>query len=550
MRRHGMMFAAALAVGTSFTIAIGAIALAAPAPSTPAPNSPQGLAAAAYTAMGNVDHYSGEGTPPEQLVIITTRGTTQQWEPGESESVADLTKPDGGTSTFVNIWDRTRTVFRTEWSRPRPAGGMRTYTEIYSVEGGYVLGNDANGAPPRRTVQGNPPVHTMSSLRLRALLREQERAGIVFSMHDHPDRIYDYPAQTVGGKRYPAVQFRGDNATFIVMFDPATHFPAVVRTRDFDQHMGDADFDATYSDWRDVGKFKQPYHVVYTLNGFKLFDTTVNQITVNTNLAADAFRAPPALRGKAALPAPIGKPNYQWILRRLASGFNLDSEAVYGDDGAQMALTDVGPNISLFTGGSHNTLVVATNNSLIAFEAPGDDGLSKLVIDAAAKKYPGKPFKYVVLTHHHIDHSGGVRAYAAEGATIVVGKGDGAFFRKVLSAPQGLNPYGVKSVAPKVIEVDGKWSVNEGGRAIEAYLIESPHAAGYLIPYVPDAKMGFVTDIWGPGAPVNNVNPAQVALVREVAKAGITPEKFAGGHGSVGNYSDLTQAVQRQGGGR
>ena len=148
-----------------------------------------------------------------------------------------------------------------------------------------------------------------------------------------------------------------------------------------------------------------------------------------------------------------------------------------------------------------------------------------------------------VLTHHHIDHSGGLRAFAAEGATVVVGKGDGDYFRKVLAAPQGLNPYATKSAAPKVIEVNGKWRVADGGRAIEAYSIENPHASGYIIPYVPDAKMGFVTDLWSPAPMMPPVNPNMTAVVRGLEKAGITPEKMAGGHGGVGNYADLVRAV-------
>ena len=100
------------------------------------------------------------------------------------------------------------------------------------------------------------------------------------------------------------------------------------------------------------------------------------------------------------------------------------------------------------------------------------------------------------------------------------------------------------------MEVTNKWSVNDGGRVVEAYLIETPHAAGYLIPYVPDAKLGYVTDLWNPGAPIPAMpNPLMVSVVRGVERAGIQPERFAGGHGAVGPYADLAQAVQRAGGG-
>ena len=542
MRPGNMTFAALSVLGAGIALGLAT----APAWSTAA-ESPQALAAAAYQAMG--------GDKLQEVTSVVIKASMQQWDPGESYSVADLTKPDGGTSTFVQTLDHTKDFARTEWVRPRAGGGMRTFVEIVMPDAGYVIGNDANGALTKRATKADPPAHTMSGIRLTATLRELERNAIVQDMHDHPDRITAAPPRTIGGKTYPSVQYRGDHGTFTVAFDPASHLPAVVGTRDFDQLMGDADFDATFSDWRDIDGIKVPYRETYTLNGVKIFDTTVNDVRIdavfNSVLPADSFAVPAAIRGKGAAPAPVEKTPFQWVLRRVASGFFLDSDNLYTDDGGSLTLTDVAPNISMVTGSTHNTLIVATNTYLVAFEAPGDDGQSKLAIDLAAKKYPGKPFRYLVLTHHHIDHSGGLRAYVAAGATVVVGKGDGDFFRKVLSAPQNLNtnkPAG--AVTPKVIEVADKWSVNDGGREIDAYVLDNPHAAGYLIPYVPDAKLGFVTDLWNPGPPVTTANPNMVALVKGVQKMGITPERFAGGHGAVGNYGDLEKAVNAAGGAR
>jgi len=541
MRKVTMRFASAAAV--SCVLALGAGLSSDGVAAAPA-NSPQALADAGFMAMGLSDVKLAP-----TILNLRVAGSMQAWDPGESESVSDPLKPDWGTSTFTQTWDRSRDLYRVEWVRPRAGNGMRNYTEIVYPNGGYVTGIDVNGGQPRRATQETPPRHAMSALRLTATSRELERDSVMIRAHEHPDRVSEADPVTVGGKRYPAIQYRGDYGTYTIMYDPATHLPAIVRTRDFDVHAGDSNYDETLSDWRDIGMMiKLPFHRVHTLNGTKIFDTTITKVDLNPQLAADSFTIPVPLRGKAPPPAAIGKVPFQWVIRRMGNGFYLDSDALYTDDGANLQLMDVGPNISMATGGSHNTLIVATNTYLVAFDAPGDDGLSKWVIDAAAQKYPGKPFRYVVLTHHHIDHTGGLRAYAAEGATFVVGKGNGAFFRRALAAPHGLDPYPLKPFTPKVVEVDGKWSVNDGGRVIEAYSLDTPHAQGYIIPYVPDAKLGWVTDLWNPGGPVNMPNAAQIGLVRGIQKMGIQPDRFAGGHGAVGPYSDLAQAVQRAGG--
>jgi hypothetical protein len=86
--------------------------------------------------------------------------------------------------------------------------------------------------------------------------------------------------------------------------------------------------------------------------------------------------------------------------------------------------------------------------------------------------------------------------------------------------------------------------VNDGGREVDAYAIENPHAASFLFPFVPDAKLGVVTDLYVPGAPVSS-NPMVTALAKGIEKWDIKPETIAGGHGSVGSYADVTQAVQK-----
>ena len=498
--------------------------------------SPQDRVDAAYAAVGG-----------DKLKTISLKARLEQFDPGESYSVSDPAKPDIGVSDLVQSRDLQRGFTRNEWVRPKADdGGKRTYTEIVTPAAGYVIGNDAtNGRLPKRTVKGNPPEHTMSGRRLTATLRELERPFIVLEMKRHPGRVSAIGDQTVAGKTYPAVQYRDDYGAYIVMFDPAMNLPARVRTLDWDALEGDSIFDTEYSDWRDVAGAKIAFNSMYTLNGMKVADLKLSSVMVNPVLPPATFTIPQAMLTAAAKPAPADVTPFQWIIRRQFSGFYYDSDAKYTDDLDTLKLVDVASNVSQTQGGTHNTLFIATNTYLIAVEAPNDDGQAIQSIDMAKKRYPGKPIRYLILTHHHVDHVGGMRTYAAEGATIVMAKGDGDYFRKALVRPETLNPNAPKKTfTPKVIEVDGKWSVNDGGREVDAYIVENPHAADMLIVYVPDAKLGIVTDLYVPGSSVPS-NTEVAALVKGVDKWGIKPERFAGGHGSVGPYADVVRAAQK-----
>ena len=498
--------------------------------------SPQDLVNAAYAAMGG-----------GKVQAVVLKEHLEQFDPGESFSVTDPTKPSRLEAELVRTRDIGRGVTRNEWVSPKVDGSKRTFTEIVTSTGGYVIGDDAvEGRLPKRTIKSGPePLHTMSGRRLTATLRELERPVVVFEMKAHPDRVSAIADQTVAGKTYPSARYRGDYGTFIVMFDPTTKFPARIRTLDWDELEGDSVYDLEPSDWRDVGGAKIPFHSLYTLNGMKIIDLKILSAEPNPALPADTFTPPQALVASAAKPASPNATPFQWIIRRQFVGFYFDSDAMYTDDGDTLKIVDVGPNISQVRGGTHNNIFIATDKYLVAVEAPNDDGQSLQAIAMAKKRYPGKPVRYLILTHHHVDHVGGMRTFAAEGATIVAGKGDGEYLRRALARPETLNPEAPKKkFAAEVIEVDGKWSVNDGGREIDAFVLDNPHASPYLFPYVPDAKTGVVTDLYVPGAPVTP-NPMVLALVKGIDKWGLKPVTIVGGHGSVGPYADVTQAVQK-----
>jgi glyoxylase-like metal-dependent hydrolase (beta-lactamase superfamily II) len=158
--------------------------------------------------------------------------------------------------------------------------------------------------------------------------------------------------------------------------------------------------------------------------------------------------------------------------------------------------------------------------------------------------------KFLVLTHHHMDHAGGLRAYVGQGATLVVGKGAAEHYRRVLAAPATRSPdLPVRDLTrTEIIEVADKRVFSDGQREVHAYLLDNPHATATLIGYVPAARLGYVTDVWSPGAgPLPaTINPALAALVAGVKKAGISPVKFAGGHGSTADYAPLAALAEKK----
>jgi glyoxylase-like metal-dependent hydrolase (beta-lactamase superfamily II) len=502
------------------------------------PSKEQQLVSKAVEAMGGAQALA-------DLRNVSWKGSLKQWEPEQSDV-------PGGEMRFANeaqlegIIDFQARAGRTDWVKnfAYPAPRTFTYSEIVTPAAGYVIGVDSNGRNAE-SQKANPPAHSMSGYRLATAHREGARgntAGLMLAMFFSPEQVKLAADIGVQGRAYPAVSY----GPYIIAFDPQTGLPARIRTLDYDNIWGDVNYDLVLGDYKKIGAVNIAMSRKTELNGRLISDFTFTELRYNQAIDAKRLQIPNEVRAGAAKPA-SGNVPYQWVLRRQFIGVYMDSDNVsYDTKGSQgLRLQEVSPGVHHVVGGTHNSLIVEMSDFLVIFDAPVTDAQSAWVMSTVKSRFPGKPVRWVVLTHHHMDHAGGVRGLLVDGGTLVVGAPGRDHFQKVLAAPMTRNPdLTPRSFAAiQIMEVTMSHVITDSrGRQVMMYVMDNPHAKGMMMGWVPDAKLGFVTDIWSPGPPLPaKPNPGLVAVVNTVKKAGLQPERFAGGHGSTSDYASLAR---------
>ena len=465
---------------------------------------------------------------------LILKGDAKHWEPGQSNSV-------NGESRFLGDSTLTTTVdyanpirVRYDWDRDMkyPAVEKLKYSEVRYPTYGAVFDDKGEAKP-------------MSAIRLASNIREGGRASpkLLLSALDSPQSLSAIEDQKLDNQTLPAVVFTQGPTKYIIMFDRTTKLPAAVRTHDEDNIWGDSNYDMVLSDWTTVSGAKIAQTRSYRLGNMEVQRINYKQITANTPIAPATFEIPDAVIKAAAKPPATNVP-YQWVARRIFLGRFTDSDAIYFPLGGSFKLVELAPNVQMVQGGGANNLIVNMKDGLAVFDAPVDEGQSKWVIDAAKAKYPGKPIKYLVLTHHHMDHTGGMRAFAAEGATVIVPAPDKAYFEQVIKAPHTLEPDAQqKAMKPaNVQEVKDTLSLKDDMAEINLYNIPNPHVDGYLLVHVAKDNILWVTDLISPRGPIAR-SPATVAVGEALRKHNITGATIAGGHGATAKQADIAQAL-------
>jgi glyoxylase-like metal-dependent hydrolase (beta-lactamase superfamily II) len=286
---------------------------------------------------------------------------------------------------------------------------------------------------------------------------------------------------------------------------------------------GDTPVDGTYSDYRDLDGIRVPMHIVMREAGFPILDIGVAQARPNSTEAVDvvarAISAPPAAPPAAAPPQPP---------QRIADG-----------------IWQLTPNVE-------GSILVEFKDYVVMVEGPISDAVTAASIEAAKRLAPGKPIKYVINTHHHADHSGGLRAYVAEGIPIITHESHRKYYEEqIFKNPHSLNPDRLARMPrASVIEtVKDKRVLTDGNMVLEIHLMkEQLHTEGLLMVYVPKEKTLIQADAYipRPGAPpLPAPSLHTISLVDNVSRLKLNVERVYHIHGGSSPYSDLLAAAGR-----
>ena len=269
--------------------------------------------------------------------------------------------------------------------------------------------------------------------------------------------------------------------------------------------LGDMMYEAVFKDYKDFGGVKFPTRILQRSGGYPVLDLTITDVKPN---GAAAIEVPPAIR-QAKSPAP-----------------------------GAISPQNISDGIWIVPGGAKN-VVVEFRDYLLVVDAPENEARSIAVIDAIKKTIPGKPIRYVVNTHLHFDHTGGLRTYAAEGATVITQRDNVPYYEQAWANPRTLNPDRLaKSGRKPVFEgVVGSRMVTDGSRDLFIYHYPgNMHNAGMLMIYLPKEKILIEADSFSPpanpNAPLNAV-PNLVHFYEAVQRLNLDVEQIIPSHGNL-----------------
>lgn len=310
---------------------------------------------------------------------------------------------------------------------------------------------------------------------------------------------------------------QGDKLTLFV--DSNTKLPSKVvsiTANNANWPLGDAVAETSFADYVDVDGVKVPGRITSKINNQMTSDFQVSKTAINGD--SGDLAAPEAAKS-AAVPTLT----------------------------AMVTAEEVSKGIWYLAGQSHHSVLVEFADYLALIEAPQNEVRVSAVLDKVKELKPDKPLRYVINTHHHFDHSGGIRRAMAEDVTIITHAANKAFYEEIATRPATLLAEKMSPKAAKVEGVSDKYELKDSTRTVEIYPIPNPHSDSMLIVYFPAERLLVEADLYTP--PAANAAPPPgfpfaPSVVQAVQKFGLRPARVMPIHGFIVPYNNLEAAAR------
>jgi glyoxylase-like metal-dependent hydrolase (beta-lactamase superfamily II) len=320
-------------------------------------------------------------------------------------------------------------------------------------------------------------------------------------------------ARTFDGEHVVSVT-TADGGTFTLATDVTTNLPSRVTSMAYNANLGDVAIETAFRGYRTVDGLKLPATYTTKTDHYTTASIRVSRDAVDGDVGDLA-----APHAAAAAPPVTGPPAPKVAVEELARG------------------------VWLLGGQSHHSAVVEFADHLKLIEAPQNEARTLAVIAAARDLRPGKPLTHVVNTHHHFDHSAGIRAAVSVGLTIVTHQANVAFFTDATQRSHALAP-DVLAKNPKPIRIepvgDGVVYKDDVMTMVLYHVEGSGHGDAILMAYLPRERMVIYVDLFAPGGAVQ---PYAANFLDNIRRRNLRVDRLVPLHGRTGSYDELVKTA-------
>jgi glyoxylase-like metal-dependent hydrolase (beta-lactamase superfamily II) len=463
-------------------------------------------------------------TPPEQQVIndaAEALGGREQIEAadtlvlegtGQNRTIGQNRTPDAdlpllNVTAFKRSIDfengRARQVQTRVAVVPAGAPPAAAQTQDVGVDGDVAYNVGGDGKPTRQGAR--------AAIERRAEYVLHHPIGIVGAALAEGSRLSN--PRTAGTMKVVDVTTAGGE-TLTLAVDGTTNLPASVTSMIYNTNLGDVALETVFADYQDVSGLKLPMRITSKVDSLPNADLTLTRNIVNAPVTDAA--AADSVKAEAA---PVVTAN--------------------------VTVEEVGKGLWFLAGQSHNSVLVEFSDHTELVEVPQNEVRSLAVIAKARELVPGKPLTKAVVTHHHFDHSGGIRAAVAEGLTLVTHEINKPYFEEAAERTHSIVPDALaKAPKPATIETVADMAVvKDATQVMELYHVDdsTQHSGSMLMVYFPNDRVLVQADLY---STQGTTFPRAGTLNDNIQKRKLRVAKHVPIHGPVKTQADFMQAVQ------